>query len=64
MDVPILKGAVHYMTNKEKLIQYIHNLSNDEADYIISYLKESASIEDISPLLLQYSSLRKQEVVV
>ena len=62
-SVPVLKGVI-LMTNKEKLIQYIHNLTNEEADTIISFLKESASFGEASPHHLQYNSLQEQEVVV
>lgn len=37
------------MSNKEKLIHYIRNLTNEEADLIIYYLKESASFAKVSP---------------
>lgn len=60
--VPILKGAI-LMTNKEKLIKYIHNLTNEEADLIISYLTKSASFEEVSPHLLQNIAPQEQEVV-
>ena len=63
MDVPVLKGAI-LMTNKEKLIKYIHNLTNEDADYIISYLTKSASFEEVSPHPLPCSSPQEQEVVV
>ena len=52
------------MTNKEKLTQYIHNLTNKEADLIISYLTKSASFEEVSPPLLLNNSPQEQEVVV
>ena len=58
-----LKGVI-LMTNKEKLIDYIHNLTNEEADLIIAFLKESASSEEVSPHLPLYNSLQEQEVVV
>lgn len=35
------------MTAQEKLIQFIHSLTNEEADTIISFLKESASSEEV-----------------
>ena len=63
INVPILKGVI-LMTNKEKLIKYIHNLTNEEADLIISCLKESASFEEVSPHLLLNNSPQEQEVVV
>lgn len=61
MDVLILKGVI-LMTNKEKLIKYIHNLTNEEADVIISYLTKSASFEEVSPHLLQCNSPQEREV--
>ena len=61
--VPVLKGAI-LMTNKEKLINYIHNLTAEEADIIISYLTKSASFEEVSPHLLQCNSPQVQEVAV
>lgn len=39
------------MTAQEKLIQFIHNLTPEEADLIISFLKESASSEEVFPHL-------------
>ena len=59
---PFLKGVI-LMTNKEKLIQYIHNLSNEEADLIISCLTKSASFGEVSPHLLLNNSPQEQEVV-
>ena len=61
MNVPILKGVIS-MTNKEKLIKYIHNLTAEEADIILSYLTKSASFGEVSPHLLQNNSLQEQEV--
>ena len=58
-----LKGVI-LMTNKEKLIDYIHNLTNEEADLIIAFLKESASSEEVCPLLPLCNSLQEREVVV
>ena len=52
------------MTNKDKLIEYIHNLTNEEADLIISFLKESASSEEVFPHPPQNNSLQVQEVAV
>ena len=63
MDVPVLEGAI-LMTNKEKLIEFIHNLTAEEADRIISYLTKSSSSQEASPLLLQNNSLQEQEVAV
>ena len=59
--VSVLKGDIP-MTNKEKLIEYIHNLTNEEADYIISYLTKSASFEEASLHLPQNNSPQVQEV--
>ena len=61
MNVPILKGVI-LMTNKEKLIKYIHNLPDEEANLIISYLTKSASFGEVSPHLLQNNSPQEQEV--
>ena len=52
------------MSNKEKLIQYIHNLTNEEADYIISCLTKSASSEEVSLHLPQCNSPQEQAVAV
>ena len=62
MDVPILKGVI-LMTNNEKLIKYIHNLTDDEADLILTCLTKSASFEEVSPHLLLNNSPQEQEVV-
>ena len=35
------------MTAQEKLIRYIHDLTDEEADIIISSVKESASLEEV-----------------
>lgn len=61
--VSLLKGVI-LMSNKEKLIQYIHNLTNEEADIILSYLKESASFGEVSPHLLPCNAPQEQEVHV
>ena len=60
--VPILKGVI-LMTNKEKLIKYIHNLTNEEADLIISYLTKSASSEEVYLHLPLCNSPQEQEAV-
>lgn len=57
--VPGLKGA-HTMSNKEKLIQYIHNLTNEEAEKIISCLASTSTSEEISQLLPQNNSPQDQ----
>ena len=44
------------MSNKEKLIQYINDLTNDEAEKIISFLKSTPSPEEVSQLLPQNNS--------
>ena len=59
--VSLLKGVI-LMTNKEKLIKYIHNLTDEDADVIISYLTKSASFEEVSPHLLPCNSPQEQEV--
>ena len=59
--VSLLKGAI-LMSNKEKLIQYIHNLTNEEADTISFYLAKSASSEEVYPHLPQ--NIVPQEQVV
>lgn len=63
MNVPILKGVI-FMTNKEKLINYIHNLSNEDAEYLISYLKQSQTVEEVFPHLLPCNLPQEQEVAV
>ena len=62
MNVPILKGDI-LMTSQEKLIQFIHNLTNEEADLLIAYLKESASSEEVSLLHPQNTAVQEQKVV-
>ena len=57
--VPGLKG-VHTMSNKEKLIQYIHNLTNEEAEKIISCLTSASSSEEVAQLLPQSNSQQDQ----
>lgn len=52
------------MTAQEKLIQFIHNLTDEEADIIVSFLKESASSEEASPHLPLYTVPQEQEVAV
>ena len=37
------------MSNKEKLIQYIHNLTNEEAETIISFLKSTQTPVEAVP---------------
>lgn len=58
---PVLKG-VHTMSNKEELIQFIHNLTNEEAEKIITCLTSASSSEAIAQLLPQYNSRQEQEV--
>ena len=57
--VPGLKG-VHTMSNKEKLIQYIHNLTNEEAEKIISFLTSASSSVEVAQHLPQNNSLQEQ----
>ena len=52
------------MSNKEKLIQYIHNLTNEEAEKIISFLKTTPSSEEVAQHLPQKNSLQEQGVAV
>ena len=52
------------MPSKEKLIQYIHNLTNEEAEKIISFLKTTPSSEEVSQRLPQSNFLQEQEVAV
>jgi hypothetical protein len=63
INVPILKGVI-LMTNKEKLIDFIHNLTNEEAEKIISFLTKSASFEEVSPHLPLNIVPQEQEVSV
>lgn len=56
-----MKGVI-LMTDKEKLIKYIHNLTNEEADIIISCLTKSASFEEAFQHLLQCNFPQEQEV--
>ena len=51
------------MTNKEKLAEYILNLTNEEADFIISFLKGSASSEEVSLHLPLCTAPQEQEVL-
>ena len=51
-------------SNKEKLIQFIENLTYEEAEKIIAYLESASSLEAIVPLLPPCSSLQEQEVAV
>ena len=60
--VSVFERSDTYMTNKEKLIKYIHNLTNEETDLIISYLKESASPSTDFQHLPQNNSPQEQEV--
>ena len=48
------------MTAQEKLIQFIHNLTDEEADIIVSFLKESASSEEVSLHLPQNTVPQEQ----
>lgn len=49
---PVLKG-VHTMSNKDELIQFIHNLTNEDAEKIITFLKSTSSLEEVFQLLPQ-----------
>lgn len=52
------------MTNQEKLINFIHNLTNEEADYLISYLTKVQTLEEVSLLLPPNIPLQEQSVAV
>lgn len=52
------------MSEKEKLIQYIINLTDEEAEEFISFLKTIPSSEEVSTLLLQNNCQQDQAVVV
>ena len=52
------------MSDKEKLIRYIMNLTNEEAEAFISFLKTAPSSEEALMLLPPCSSLQEQEVAV
>lgn len=61
--VSILKGDI-LMTNKQKLIEYIHNLTNEDAEKIIAYLETvSSSVGVVPPVPLNIVP-QEQEVVV
>lgn len=57
--VPGLKG-VHTMSNKEELIQFIHNLTDEEAEKIITCLTSASSFEEVAQLLPRYNSQQEQ----
>lgn len=50
------------MSSQEKLIQYIKNLSDEEAENIIAYLKTVPSFEEVVPPLLPYNYLQEQVI--
>ena len=52
------------MSDREKLIQYITNLTNEEAEAFISFLKTVPSSEEVVLPLHPNNSLQKQEVAV
>jgi hypothetical protein len=47
------------MSNKEKLIQFIHNLTDEEVEKIIS-LASASSFEEVAQLLPQNNSPQDQ----
>lgn len=51
------------MSDREKLIQYIMNLTNEEAEEFISFLKTIPSSEEVSLPLHLNNSPQEQEVV-
>lgn len=50
------------MSDREKLIQTIVNLTDDEAEAFIAFLKTAPSSEEVLTLLRQYNSPQEQEV--
>lgn len=60
-SIPTMKGVI-LMTNKEKLIDYIHNLSNEDAEKIISYLTQVQTLEEVAPHLLPCNFPQEREV--
>lgn len=52
------------MSDKEKLIQYITNLTNEEAEAFIAFLKKAPSFEEVSMLPPQNNSQREQTISV
>ena len=52
------------MSDREKLIQYIANLTNEEAEAFIAFLKTAPSFEGGEKPLLQNNSLQEQKAAV
>ena len=50
------------MTDKEKLIQYIVNLTDAQVEEFISFLKTAPSFEEVLMLLPPNNSQQEQEV--
>lgn len=55
--VPGLKGE-HTMSNKDELIQFIHNLTDEDAEKIISFLTSTPSSVEVAQHLPQNNSLQ------
>ena len=51
------------MTNKAKLIDFIHNLTNEEAEYLIACLKTSSSFEEAT-LPVPPNTVRQEQLAV
>ena len=52
------------MSDREKLIQYITNLTNEEAEAFIAFLKTAPSSEEVSMLPHLNNSLQEQKAAV
>lgn len=52
------------MTNKAKLIDFIHNLTNEEAEYLIACLKTSSSFAEAILPVPPNTVQQEQEVAV
>ena len=52
------------ISDREKLIQYISKLTNEEVEAFIAFLKTVPSSEEVSMPLHPSNSLQKQEVAV
>ena len=57
------KGA-YTMSDREKLIYYIKNLTNEEAEAFIAFLKTAPSFEAVSKPLPQNNSQPEQKAAV
>lgn len=52
------------MSDREKLLQYIANLTDEEAEAFIAFLKTAPSFEEVSLPPRQNNSLQEQPVAV